>query len=336
MIARYPTLTEVVMRMKIAINSVGSGAGSVGGYGCAGPSGFATFSGDSFRGGWIGAKDHAEASILVLPKNHSNCWPAYCHRLKEVNPGTITTMKKNVANQFEYLFIAHAASLQGFHTVIRPVIAIDGTHLKGKYYAWKAYRKADFKEVMLEMIKDGNKDGLVNLSEKNCSCTIFQVDKLPCRHALAAIRYAKKPFPDFCGDCYKTTSWIEAYSGNIFPVGHPSEWNIPQDVRSKVVHPPPFRAQAGRPKKKRFKSVGEHGNGRPEIARFVKNLVTTDRIVRILTMSRLLTMSICNICKHLQHRSDRVDRTGVGNVERRPQFTEMSIDIETLVVRLRY
>ncbi|KAK3198554.1 hypothetical protein Dsin_021969 [Dipteronia sinensis] len=38
------------------------------------------------------------------------------------------------------------------------------------------------------------------------------------------------------------------------------EWNIPQDVQSKVVHPPPFRAQAGRPKKKRFKSAGEHGN----------------------------------------------------------------------------
>ncbi|KAK3221585.1 hypothetical protein Dsin_008610 [Dipteronia sinensis] len=415
------------------------------------------------------AKDHAEASVFGPPEESFKLLPAYCHRLKEVNPGTITTMKTNVANQFEYLFIAHAASLHGFHTVIRPVISIDGTHLKGifsgimfvaicldannqvfplaygfgdvedemswtwflnelknaigspkdcmiisdrhlgikaameKVYpnvphgycvfhmaqnikndykrkdvsllfkqAWKAYRKADFKEVMLEMmkvnrvafkdlmnvgperwsrayspvrryrlmtssiaesmnsclvharqmpittmvefiremlqkwfykrrtkaektrtqltpwatelikernkdsekytvrpidsvnfnVKDGNKDGLVNLSEKTCSCTKFQVDKLPCRHALAAIRYAKKPFPDFCGDCYKTTSWLEAYSGNIFPVGHPSEWNIPQDMRSKVVHPPPFRAQAGRPKKKRFKSAGEHGNGK--------------------------------------------------------------------------
>ncbi|KAK3229652.1 hypothetical protein Dsin_001533 [Dipteronia sinensis] len=99
-------------------------------------------------------------------------------------------------------------------------------------------------------VKDGNKDGLVNLSKKTCSCTKFQVDKLPCRHALAAIRYAKKVFTYFCGNCYKTTSWLEAYSGNIFPVGHPSDWNIPQDVRSKVVHPPPFRAQDGRPKKK--------------------------------------------------------------------------------------
>ncbi|KAK0591406.1 hypothetical protein LWI29_001239 [Acer saccharum] len=108
--------------------------------------------------------------------------------------------------------------------------------------------------------RDGNKDGLVNLSEKTC-CMKFQVDKLPCRHALAAIRFAKKPFGDFCGDCYKTTSWVEAYSGNIFPVGHPSEWTIPEGVRSMVVYPPPFRAQAGRPKKKRYKSAGEHRNG---------------------------------------------------------------------------
>ncbi|KAK0574903.1 hypothetical protein LWI29_030670 [Acer saccharum] len=73
--------------------------------------------------------------------------------------------------------------------------------------------------------------------------------------------FAKKPFVDFCGDCYKTTSWVEAYSRSIIPVGHPSEWNIPEDVRSRVVYPPPFRAQAGRPKKKRFKSAGSHTLG---------------------------------------------------------------------------
>ncbi|KAK0598959.1 hypothetical protein LWI29_001087 [Acer saccharum] len=111
-------------------------------------------------------------------------------------------------------------------------------------------------------VKDGNKDRLVNLSEKTCSCMKFQVDKLPCRHALAAIRFAKKPFGDFCGDCYKTTSWVEAYSGNIFPVGHPSEWTIPEGMRSMVVYPPSFRAQAGRPKKKRYESAGEHRNGK--------------------------------------------------------------------------
>ncbi|KAK2644599.1 hypothetical protein Ddye_019794 [Dipteronia dyeriana] len=79
------------------------------------------------------AKDHAEAYVFGPPEESFKLLPAYCHRLEEVNSGTITTLKTNVTNQFEYMFIAHAASLHGFCTVIRPVIAIDGTHLKGKF-----------------------------------------------------------------------------------------------------------------------------------------------------------------------------------------------------------
>ncbi|KAK2662118.1 hypothetical protein Ddye_000692 [Dipteronia dyeriana] len=136
-------------------------------------------------------------------------------------------------------------------------------------------------------VKDGNKDSLVNLSEKTCSCVKFEVDKLPCRHALAAVRYAKKPLPDYYGDCYKTTSWVEAYAETIFPVGHPNNWNIPEDVQSKIVLPPPFHAQAGRPRKKRFKSVREHGNGKPRNCTIVKNWVTSDKITGTHSLLRL-------------------------------------------------
>ncbi|KAK2653997.1 hypothetical protein Ddye_013853 [Dipteronia dyeriana] len=57
--------------------------------------------------------------------------PAYCHQLKCVNHGTVTTIKTNTATKFEYLFIAFSASLEGFHTAIRPAIYIDASHLKG-------------------------------------------------------------------------------------------------------------------------------------------------------------------------------------------------------------
>ena len=71
--------------------------------------------------------------VFSAPKESFKLLSAYSHRLKEVNLGIVTTMKTNDANQFEYMFIAHAASLHGFRVVIRPVIAIDGTHLKGKF-----------------------------------------------------------------------------------------------------------------------------------------------------------------------------------------------------------
>ncbi|KAK2658316.1 hypothetical protein Ddye_004849 [Dipteronia dyeriana] len=48
-----------------------------------------------------------------------------------------------------------------------------------------------------------------------------------------AERYTKIPFSNYYGDCYKTTSWVEAYSGSIFLVGHSSDWNNLEDVQSK-------------------------------------------------------------------------------------------------------
>ncbi|TXG62181.1 hypothetical protein EZV62_013544 [Acer yangbiense] len=72
--------------------------------------------------------------------------------------------------------------------------------------------------------------------------------------------FCKKKFVDFCSDFYKTNTWLESYSGLIFPVGHPTEWNTPAEVRSEVVLPPEWRAQAGRPRKIRIPSAGEHGS----------------------------------------------------------------------------
>ncbi|TXG65495.1 hypothetical protein EZV62_006770 [Acer yangbiense] len=119
----------------------------------------------------------------------------------------------------------------------------------------------DVAKVAVEAVEmDGEKDVLVNLSKKTCTCKEFQNDLLSCSHALTAIRFCKKKFVDFCSDFYKTNTWLESYSGLIFPVGHPSEWNTPPEVRYEVVLPPDWRAQAGRPRKMRVPSAGEHGS----------------------------------------------------------------------------
>lgn len=62
--------------------------------------------------------------------------PAYLQGLGEANPGSLVELKTVVdakgVYRFKYLFIAFAASLEGFASM-RRVIVIDGTHLKGKY-----------------------------------------------------------------------------------------------------------------------------------------------------------------------------------------------------------
>ncbi|KAK2638311.1 hypothetical protein Ddye_026106 [Dipteronia dyeriana] len=99
------------------------------------------------------------------------------------------------------------------------------------------------------LVKDGDKDGLVNLIERTCTCREFQINMLPCKHALDVLHACRKPFIDFCSDHCKKSSLVEAYSGVIRPVGHKSEWGVPEDINSIVVNAPPWVSQAGQPKK---------------------------------------------------------------------------------------
>ncbi|WRX14858.1 zinc finger protein [Theobroma cacao] len=87
-------------------------------------------------------------------------------------------------------------------------------------------------------VKDGKIDGLVNLSRKMCSCCEFQTDLLPCSHVIAAISKCNREAIEFCADYYKTTVFVEGYSGSIRQVGHPSEWDIPHHVKQIVILPP--------------------------------------------------------------------------------------------------
>ncbi|KAK3198484.1 hypothetical protein Dsin_021899 [Dipteronia sinensis] len=87
-------------------------------------------------------------------------------------------------------------------------------------------------------VKDVAKGRLVNLLDMTCKCREFEIDLLPCAHALAALRACKRPFIDFCSHYYKKLSLVEAYAGVIQPVGHMSDWEIPDEIGSLVVHPP--------------------------------------------------------------------------------------------------
>ncbi|CAL8084251.1 unnamed protein product [Prunus armeniaca] len=59
--------------------------------------------------------------------------PAYCHELERVNSGTRTYIHTDENNHFLYFFMAVGACIRGFQSSMRPVIAVDATHLKCKY-----------------------------------------------------------------------------------------------------------------------------------------------------------------------------------------------------------
>ncbi|KAL6550418.1 hypothetical protein OROMI_020906 [Orobanche minor] len=58
--------------------------------------------------------------------------PSYFYMLEQSNPGSVVDLQTDEAGAFEYCFMSLAASIRGFKA-FRPVIMVDGTHLKGKY-----------------------------------------------------------------------------------------------------------------------------------------------------------------------------------------------------------
>ena len=53
--------------------------------------------------------------------------------LEKENPGIITKLLMDEENKFEYTFMSLGSSITSFKECCRPVIVIDGTHLKGKF-----------------------------------------------------------------------------------------------------------------------------------------------------------------------------------------------------------
>ncbi|KAH9715482.1 SWIM-type domain-containing protein [Citrus sinensis] len=67
------------------------------------------------------------------PAESYNLLPKYSHVLTTANEGTVTHLEQDGDGNFLYYFVALGYSIKGFMQYIRPVIAVDGTHLKGLY-----------------------------------------------------------------------------------------------------------------------------------------------------------------------------------------------------------
>ncbi|KAK2640589.1 hypothetical protein Ddye_028384 [Dipteronia dyeriana] len=58
--------------------------------------------------------------------------PSFSYVLEQKNPNTIIDLQRDEDGKFLYFFMSIGASLSGFRTYIHPIIAVDGTHLKGR------------------------------------------------------------------------------------------------------------------------------------------------------------------------------------------------------------
>ncbi|KAK3230158.1 hypothetical protein Dsin_002039 [Dipteronia sinensis] len=92
------------------------------------------------------SKEHALNQVFGNPWEYFQRLPAHFYVLEQSNPGTVTKIKSDSKNRFKYGFMAIGASIEGFNSIIRPVICIDASHLKARVRG----------VLLVAVCKDGN------------------------------------------------------------------------------------------------------------------------------------------------------------------------------------
>ncbi|CAL8083959.1 unnamed protein product [Prunus armeniaca] len=106
-------------------------------------------------------------------------------------------------------------------------------------------------------VLDGDLNGLVHLQNRSCTCRKFDLEQLPCKHAIAVCRHLKLNPYSFASSYYTRATWAAAYAESIYPVPPEGTWVIPQNVKKVKILPPLCNVMPGRRKTQRIASRGE-------------------------------------------------------------------------------
>ncbi|XP_019237991.1 PREDICTED: uncharacterized protein LOC109218117, partial [Nicotiana attenuata] len=108
---------------------------------------------------------------------------------------------------------------------------------------------------LIYTVIDGVKQYIACLENKKCTCGQFQLDEIPCAHALAALRDRNEGYENYCSPYYTRESLLRTYEMPVNPLPDESKWNVPQHISDEVVKPPTGeKKQPGRPQKGRYKT----------------------------------------------------------------------------------
>ena len=106
---------------------------------------------------------------------------------------------------------------------------------------------------------DGITQFTVCLHQRTCTCGRFQLDELPCPHALADLTITHTGYEKYCSAYYTRKNLLLTYQFQMDPLPNKSTWNTPTHVLEDVVLPPHGKRPPGRPKNKRHTQLREDG-----------------------------------------------------------------------------
>ncbi|XP_020081650.1 uncharacterized protein LOC109705325 [Ananas comosus] len=90
-------------------------------------------------------------------------------------------------------------------------------------------------DVLFQVIAADRTD-VVDLSKKTCSCKRWDIDGIPCNHAMAAISFRLRDPYDFVEDWFKTSTYRATYNDCVPPTRGKEQWPA---IPSNVVLPRP-------------------------------------------------------------------------------------------------
>ena len=150
-------------------------------------------------------------------------------------------------------------------------------------------------------VDNGCERHVVDLVRKTCSCRIWDLIGLPCKHGIFAIVKNLEKVEDYVHHCYLKEAFVETYKEIIQPMFGQSEWvetNQPAPVAPHMYKPP------SRPPKQRKKDPKEPRNP--------------------YRISRMNKTTKCGKCQKEGHnaRGCKVDITGEIPWQRRDRLTK--------------
>ncbi|XP_050222648.2 uncharacterized protein LOC126672736 [Mercurialis annua] len=86
----------------------------------------------------------------------------------------------------------------------------------------------------------------VNMKERTCTCKKFEIEEIPCQHAVAVLNERRIEPYEYCSRYYTKAAMLATYSEIVYPLEKEEEWIIPQRVKDFIVLPPQHRTRTGR------------------------------------------------------------------------------------------
>ncbi|XP_019239303.1 PREDICTED: uncharacterized protein LOC109219325 [Nicotiana attenuata] len=99
---------------------------------------------------------------------------------------------------------------------------------------------------------------IVYMQKGECSCKRFQVDEIPCPHAMTVLDYTHIEAPKYCSAYYTKEYFKKTYEVPVNPLPDEITWDLPTEVLDNVVLPPIVKGKPGRTTKSRRKELYEY------------------------------------------------------------------------------